>query len=72
MNLDEKIAKINNNRLELRNKLIEKMRSNPTMEDSETLRLVDDDITFWKQQTDNSVDGLLKTLKESLERKKHL
>jgi hypothetical protein len=62
----QKSAAISRQRYELRAKLIEKMRTNPTMKDSETLRMVENDITFWEQQTDLSVDGLLTTLEKSL------
>jgi single-stranded DNA-specific DHH superfamily exonuclease len=64
--MQEKIRKINEDRRKLRDELVEKMRTNPTMKDSETLRLVENDITFWEEQTDRSVSGLLKTLNESL------
>lgn len=61
-----KLTQINQLRLKLRYDLIQKMMTNPTMKDSETLRLVENDISFWEKQTDNSVTGLLKTLNESL------
>ena len=61
-----KLTQINQLRLKLRYDLIQKMMTNPTMKDSETLRIVENDISFWEKQTDNSVTGLLKTLNESL------
>jgi hypothetical protein len=63
---DEKLAKIGEQRLKLREELVAKMRTNPTLKDSETLRLVENDITFWEHQTDRSVAGLMASLKESL------
>lgn len=63
---EDKIAEINRLRLKLRSDLLKKMRVNPTMKDSETLRLVENDISFWEKQTDHSVVGLLKTINESL------
>lgn len=66
MTFEEKNLQITQQRLQLRANLVEKMRTNPTMKDSETLRLVENDISFWEQQTDHSVAGLIKTLNDSL------
>lgn len=66
MTFEKKLAQINQQRLKLRADLIEKMRTKPTMKDSETLRLVENDISFWQKQTDRSVTGMIATLNESL------
>lgn len=66
MTFEKKLARINQQRLNLRAGLIKKMRTSPTMEDSETLRLVENDISFWEKQTDYSVTGLVTTLGDSL------
>ncbi|NCQ51555.1 hypothetical protein GW796_06620 [archaeon] len=55
MTFDKKIENIKILRLKLRADLIKKMQTNPTMKDSETLRLVENDISFWEKQTDYSV-----------------
>lgn len=62
----EKLAQITKQRLKLRDDLKEKMKTDPTMKDSETLRLVENDISFWEKQTDHSIKGLITTLNESL------
>jgi predicted type IV restriction endonuclease len=66
--MQNKLEQIKQARPKLRADLIEKMRTNPTMKDSETLRLVENDISFWEQQTDHSVGGLIATLNASLKR----
>ena len=68
MSIENKLARINEMRLKLRADLLEKMRTNPTMKDSETLRLLENDISFWDAQTDRSTAGLIATLQQSLNR----
>lgn len=68
MSIENKIASINEMRRKLREDLLEKMRTNPTMKDSETLRLLENDISFWEAQTDRSPEGLIATLHQSLKR----
>lgn len=63
-----RIEKINKLRFDLRATLIKKMKTNPTMKDSETLRLVENDILFWEKQTNYSVSGLVETISQSLKR----
>lgn len=63
---DQKLEQINQLRQKLRADLIKKMKTNPTMKDSETLRLVENDITFWEQQSDRSMHGLIESLNQSL------
>ena len=67
MSFEKKLQEINQQRLNLRDALIKKMRDDPTMKDSETLRLVENDISFWEKQTDYSVNGLINTLNKSLD-----
>lgn len=55
-------------RYELRAKIINELATAPSMKLSETLRLLDADIEFWSQQTDQSVPGLLTTINASLAR----
>ena len=66
MTFEHAIEKINQQRFQLRADLLNKMRTNPTLKDSETLRLVENDISFWEQQTDYSVNGLITSLEKSL------
>lgn len=68
MSIENKIASINEMRRKLRADLLEKMRTNPTMKDSETLRLLENDISFWEAQTDRSPEGLIATLHQSFKR----
>lgn len=68
MTFEAKCEQIKQQRIKLRNDLLNKMRTDPTMKDSETLRLVEDDISFWEKQTDHSMKGMLCTLKDSLSR----
>lgn len=65
MSLNHKLDQINKLRFDLRSNLIEKMKTNPNMKDSETLRLVENDISFWESQTDYSTSGLIITLNNS-------
>ena len=62
------LEKIKQLRFDLRAALIKKMQTNPTMEDSETLRLVENDISFWDKQTNYTVSGLIETISQSLKR----
>lgn len=66
LNFEDKIKEIENQRGLLRGKLIIKMRDNPTLKDSETLRLVENDISFWAEQKDRSVKGLIDSIQKSL------
>jgi len=66
MTISNKLADLNRSRRNLRSAILTKMKTNPTMEDSETLRLVENDISFWENQLDYSVSGLVTTLKNSL------
>lgn len=59
---------IQTQRHELRAKILNELTTAPSMELSETLRLLDADIEFWSQQTDQSVPGLLATIEASLAR----
>jgi len=63
--MNNRTKALNDQRRVLRNQLIVKMKTNPTIEDSETLRLVENDISFWESQTDKSIQGLIKSLNES-------
>lgn len=66
MTLDERKAALDAQMMDLRRRLIEKMKTSPTLADSETLRKLDADILFWSNQTDASVGGLMKTLELSM------
>ncbi len=59
---------LQNQRYELRAKILNKLVTAPSMKLSETLRLLDADIEFWSQQNDQSIPGLLTTIKASLAR----
>lgn len=60
----QKLERIKEARLKLRDKLIEEMKTNPTMANSETLRLLENNISFWEKQTDYSLEGLIKTFND--------
>lgn len=68
--LPARIIEIINQRIALRALLIDKMKTAPTMSDSETLRKLEDDITFWNSRTDQSISGLIATLNESFKLEK--
>jgi hypothetical protein len=68
MTFEAKREQIKQQRIKLRNGLLNKMRTDPTMKDSETLRLVEDDISFWEKQTDCSIKGMICTLQDSMSR----
>lgn len=68
MSFENKNNQINQLRFKLRNELIEKMKTNPTMKDSETLRLVENDISFWQQQIISSPLNLFTLLNKSFKR----
>ncbi len=64
--MNNKIKELNRLRRALRDQMLGRMKTSPTMEDSEVLRLLENDISFWESHTDHSIPGLMKTLKESL------
>lgn len=63
---EQKIKDVQFQRRQLREKVLAKMRTEPSMELSETLRQIDDDILFWESQTDHSLEGIIKTINESM------
>lgn len=63
--MNKKYQEINDARRRLRKQMLERLKTNPIMEDSEVLRLLENDIEFWESQTDTSISGLMKTIKES-------
>ena len=63
--MNNKIKELNRLRRALRDQMLGRMKTSPTMEDSEVLRLLENDISFWESQTDKSIQGLIKSLNES-------
>lgn len=63
---EQKIKEVQRQRRELREKVLAKMRLEPSMQLSATLSQIDDDILFWESQTDHSLEGIINTINLSM------
>lgn len=63
----QRLAALNKLRYSLRDKLVLKMKTNPTMQVSEILRKLENDISFWEGVEHCSLEQILVYLKDSLQ-----